>query len=276
MICQGESHSPPLTHVNWDKGEKFNELAKPCYNPSSTQLCMWTYWVITYSKICHIKIPFSFRFVLQFITVSYDLNWAPDFYEKKTKYNIKTFKYTRQSLRERATHRFRVKYVWVLKGAAPKRLVNDAVFFISPSGFNHKLGHFLNSLQHIWRNHIHTGVINLFTNCINWKVHVCKSDVDILKRNITTLLGLPASCPGQWGSQMNAGKCDNYCYSEKQSQRAGERGNYCSAAREGKYTFPFLGLNIYPPRQAADSRSDGSTHGPGKAPCRARVMLETS
>lgn len=64
-------------------------------------------------------------------------------------------------------------------------------------------------------------------------------------------------------SQMNAGKCDNYCYSEKQTQKAGEGGNYCSAAREGKYMFPFLGLNIYPPLRPADSRSYDGAHRPG-------------
>lgn len=73
---------------------------------------------------------------------------------------------------------------------------------------------------------------------------------------------------------MNAGKCDNYCYSEKQTQRAGEGGNYCSAAREGKYLFPFLDINIYPPLQPADSRSDDSTHRPGKASRWVPVMPE--
>ena len=74
---------------------------------------------------------------------------------------------------------------------------------------------------------------------------------------------------------MNAGKCDNYCYSEKQTQKAGEGGNYCSGAREGKYMFPFLDLNIYPPLWAADSRSDDSTHRPGKAPHRVLPMPGT-
>lgn len=70
----------------------------------------------------------------------------------------------------------------------------------------------------------------------------------------------------QWVAEMNAGKCDNYCYSEKQTQRAGEGGNYCSAVKEGKYMFPFLDLNIYPPGLAADSCSDRGSHGSGKAP----------
>lgn len=55
-------------------------------------------------------------------------------------------------------------------------------------------------------------------------------------------------------------------------QRTGEGGNYCSTAREGKYMFPLLGLNIYPPLWPADSHSDDGTHGPGKAPCRFKVM----
>lgn len=75
---------------------------------------------------------------------------------------------------------------------------------------------------------------------------------------------------------MNAGKCDNYGYSERQTQRAVEGGNYCSAAREGKYMFPLLDLNIYPPLQPADSRSDSSTHGPGEAPRRLHVMPKNS
>lgn len=64
---------------------------------------------------------------------------------------------------------------------------------------------------------------------------------------------------------MNAGKCDNYCYFEKQTQKAGEGGNYCSAAREGKYMFPFLVPNIYPLLRQADSRSGDSAARPGKA-----------
>lgn len=74
---------------------------------------------------------------------------------------------------------------------------------------------------------------------------------------------------------MNAGKCDNYCYSERQTQRAGEGGNYCSAAREGKYMFPFLELNIYPALRPADSLSDDSAHRPGKAPHWVQVMPKT-
>lgn len=81
-------------------------------------------------------------------------------------------------------------------------------------------------------------------------------------------VSLLVSCSGQWGPQMNAGKCDNYCYSEKQTHKAGERGNYCSGAREGKYMFPFLDLNIYLLPQPADSGSDRSTHRPGKGPHR--------
>lgn len=73
---------------------------------------------------------------------------------------------------------------------------------------------------------------------------------------------------------MNAGKCDNYCYSERQTRRAGEGGNYCSAAREGKYLFPLLDLNIYPPMWPADSRSGDGTH--GKAPRRVQVMPANS
>lgn len=69
---------------------------------------------------------------------------------------------------------------------------------------------------------------------------------------------------------MNAGKCDNYCYSERQTQKAGEGGNYCSAAREGKYMFPFLDLNIYPPLQPADSRSAHTD--PEKAPSPRRFL----
>lgn len=57
--------------------------------------------------------------------------------------------------------------------------------------------------------------------------------------------------------------------------RAGEGGNYCSAAREGKYMFPFLGLNIYPPLRPADSCSDNSPNRPGKASHWAQVMLKT-
>lgn len=72
--------------------------------------------------------------------------------------------------------------------------------------------------------------------------------------------GSASSRPGQWESQMNAGKCDNYGYSEKQTQRTGEGGNYCSTAREGKYMFPFLGLNIYPTLSPADSHSGDGTH----------------
>lgn len=73
---------------------------------------------------------------------------------------------------------------------------------------------------------------------------------------------------------MNAGKCDNYCYSEKQTHKVGEGGNYCSALSEGKYMFPFLDPNIYPLVQPADSRSGRSAHGRERAPV-APVVLKT-